>query len=46
MTVQPDYLQAAFAEIRSRHASVDAYLDQVVGLTPRRRDDITERLVA
>lgn len=33
MGVKPDYLQAAFDSIRDMHGSMEAYLDNVLGLT-------------
>ncbi len=45
MMVQPDYLEAAFAGIRERHGGLDAYLADVLGVTPERRRQIEARLV-
>lgn len=46
LTVTPEYLDAALAEIESRHGSVDAYLSNAIGVTPQLREKIVERLVA
>ncbi|GAA0197115.1 protein tyrosine/serine phosphatase [Brevundimonas nasdae] len=44
--VEPDYLDAAFAEIAKRNGSLDAYLEQVLGVDAALRDRITARLSA
>jgi protein-tyrosine phosphatase len=36
--VQPDFLQAAFAEIQARHGSLDAYLREGLGLGDAQRE--------
>lgn len=45
LTVTPDYLDAAMQVIDKEHGGVDAYLSNVVGVTPERRAQIVERLV-
>ena len=44
--VEPVYLETAFAGIRERHGSIDAYLEQVLGVDAALRDRIGERLSA
>jgi protein tyrosine/serine phosphatase len=44
--VEAAYLEAALAEIEARHGSVEAYLEQAVGVDPALRDGIVERLSA
>ena len=44
--VEAAYLEAALAEIDARHGSVDAYLEQAVGVDAALRDRITARLSA
>ncbi len=44
--VEPAFLDAAFAAIRERHGSVDAYLAQALGVDADRRDRIGARLSA
>ncbi len=44
--VEPVYLETALAEIRARHGSIDAYLEQALGVDARLRDRIGERLSA
>lgn len=44
--VEAAYLEAALAEIEARHGSVEAYLEQAVGVDPALRDRIVERLSA
>jgi protein tyrosine/serine phosphatase len=39
------YLEAAFAAIAERHDDVDAYLEQVLGVTPAVKTRLRERLV-
>lgn len=39
------WLEAAFAAIADRHGDADAYLAEVIGVTPERRDAIRERLL-
>ena len=39
------WLDAAFAAIAERHGDTDAYLEEVAGVTPARRDAIRERLL-
>jgi protein tyrosine/serine phosphatase len=46
MSVEEPYLARAFAEIRARHGSVEAYADAVLGVTAERRDLLEQRLVA
>jgi protein tyrosine/serine phosphatase len=45
MTVQPVYLDSAFAAIEARNGSVDAYLREELGLTDERREALASRLV-
>ena len=45
MTVRPDYLQAAFAEIRERHGSMEAYMQQTLGLSPQLRRQLQNRFL-
>jgi protein-tyrosine phosphatase len=45
MSVEPEYLHSAFAAIRERHGSVDAYLASHLGLTPERREALRDRLL-
>jgi len=44
--VEPVYLETALAEIAARHGSVDAYLEQALGVDAALRDRIGERLAA
>lgn len=44
--VEPVYLETALAEIEARHGSVDAYLEQALGVDAALRDRIGERLAA
>lgn len=44
MNVDPAYLDAARAAIVRRHGSIDAYLADVLGVTPAMRDRISGRL--
>ena len=44
MGVEPAYLDAAFKAIEARHGSIDAYLEQALGVDATRRDRIIERL--
>ncbi|RZI99616.1 MAG: tyrosine-protein phosphatase [Brevundimonas sp.] len=44
--VEPVYLETAFAEIEARHGSIDAYLEQALGVDAALRDRIGERLSA
>ncbi len=44
--VEPVYLETAFAGIEDRHGSLDAYLEQALGVDARLRDRIGERLSA
>lgn len=43
--VYPEYLDAAFDEIRGRCGSIDRYLEEVLGLDAALRDRIHERLL-
>ena len=45
LAVDPAWLEAAFDSIAARHADTNAYLAEVVGLTPEKRDAIRERLL-
>ncbi|MDO9608881.1 MAG: tyrosine-protein phosphatase [Brevundimonas sp.] len=44
--VEPAYLEAAFAEVEARHGSLDAYLDQALGVDAALRARIEARLSA
>jgi protein tyrosine/serine phosphatase len=46
MSADARYLDAAFAEIEARRRDVDAYLEEVLKVTPARRRAIRSRLVA
>ncbi len=46
MGVEAAYLDAAFKAIDARHGSLDAYLEQALGVDTARRDRIVERLIA
>jgi protein tyrosine/serine phosphatase len=46
MGVEPAYLHAALQALRERHGSVDAYLEQALGVDAGLRDRIVERLGA
>ncbi len=46
MGVEADYLHAAIAAMTERHGSVDAYLEQALGVNAGLRDRIMERLAA
>jgi protein tyrosine/serine phosphatase len=44
--VEAEFLDAAFAEIEARRGSVEAYLEQVAGVTPEARTRIERNLLA
>lgn len=44
--VEASYLETAFAAIEARHGAVEPYLEQVLEVTPERREAIAERLLA
>lgn len=46
MAADAAYLEAAFAAIEAEHGDVDAYLANVVALTPARREQLQARLTA
>jgi protein tyrosine/serine phosphatase len=46
MAADAAYLDAAFAAITEAHGDADAYLAEVVGVTPKAREQMRERLVA
>jgi protein-tyrosine phosphatase len=46
MTVDPAFIDAAFAAIADRSGSIEAYLGDVLGITPARRNSIAARLLA
>jgi protein-tyrosine phosphatase len=46
MGVEPAFLDSGLASIRNRHGSIDAYLEQVLGVDAAKRDRIGERLAA
>lgn len=43
--VDPSFLQAAFAEIETRHGGIDAYLEEVLAVTPALRSNIEGKLL-
>lgn len=43
--VKADYLQTAFDTIEARHGSINAYLENVLQVTPERREKIADRLL-
>lgn len=45
MSVEPDYLRAAFAVMSEAHGSVDGYLEAALGVTPALRDRIAARIL-
>jgi protein tyrosine/serine phosphatase len=45
LSVRPEFLEAALASIAERYASLDAYFDDVLGLTARRRAAILRELL-
>ena len=45
LSVSPEFLAAALAEIRARHGSVEDYLEQALGVTPSVRVRIQQRLL-
>lgn len=45
MSVDPAYIEAAFAAIDERHGSFDDYLRKELGVTPRRREAIAARVL-
>lgn len=46
MSVEPEYLAAAWAAIDERHGGLDGYLRDVLGLTAASRDAMAARLIA
>ena len=44
--VEPDFLDVAFRAIEARHGSLDAYLEEALGVDTAMRDRIVERLAA
>jgi protein tyrosine/serine phosphatase len=46
MSVEPVYLDTAFAAIRERHGSVEAYADAVCGVGPALREALAARLIS
>jgi protein tyrosine/serine phosphatase len=44
-SAEPAFLEAALDSIAARHGGIDAYLDEVVGVTPARRERIARRLI-
>ena len=44
--VRPEFLEAAFDAIEAQHGSLDAYLDQALGVDAELRDRIVARLTA
>jgi protein-tyrosine phosphatase len=45
MSVEPSYLDAAFASIRERHSTIDAYLEEVLEVSPQRREQVRANLL-
>jgi protein tyrosine/serine phosphatase len=45
MRAEPQYLEAAFATIESRHGATEAYLNEVLGVTPQVRAKLYARLL-
>lgn len=45
MSVQPEYLDAAYAEIEAQHGDVDAYLQAVLGVDAKKAEAIRARLL-
>jgi protein tyrosine/serine phosphatase len=45
LSVDPIWLEAAFASVAEQHGDTDRYLAEVVGLTPERREAIRARLL-
>ena len=43
--VEADYLQRAFQVVRARYGSLDAYLEQALGVTPERRERVAAALL-
>lgn len=43
--VEAGYLETAFAAIEARHGTVDAYIADVLGVTPERREAVADRLL-
>ncbi|MFL5295310.1 MAG: tyrosine-protein phosphatase [Phenylobacterium sp.] len=46
VSVHPEYLQTAFAVIRETHGSIDAYLEDVIGVDVGLRERLHARLLA
>ncbi len=44
--VAPDYLRTSLDAIEARHGGLDAYLEEVLGVGPRERASLRERLAA
>jgi protein-tyrosine phosphatase len=45
VSVNPDYLETAFAEIRRAHGSLDNYLGEVLGVDAGLRETLQARLL-
>lgn len=45
MGVEPRYLEAGLDAMRHTHGSIDAYMEEALGLTPERRERLKERLL-
>ena len=45
MSVAPEYLETALAAMRTRHGSIDGYLDEVLGLDAGLRERIHDRIL-
>ena len=45
MGVQPEYLETALAAIEERHGSIDAYLEEALGIDAATRDRLRAELV-
>lgn len=46
VSVQPEYLEESFAAIRAQHGSIEAYLQDVLGVDSGAREAIHERVLA
>jgi protein-tyrosine phosphatase len=46
LSVAPEYLETAFAEMRARYGSLDGYLEQALGIDGAKREAIREKVLA
>ncbi len=46
ISVHPSYLETAFSAIEARHGSIDAYLQDMLGMDPALRARVRDRLLA